>query len=82
MQDLQHLLTRELIYTGLTGARHTGSIWAPEPVLKAAVARKIERTSGLRDAMHYERSWIQGSKVQSCKKGIINRWQKEKILRP
>ena len=45
------LLTRELIYTGLTRARRTVSIWGPEPVFKAAIARKIERTSGLRDAL-------------------------------
>jgi exodeoxyribonuclease V alpha subunit len=45
------LLTRELIYTGMTRARKTVSIWSPESVLKAAIARKIERTSGLRDAL-------------------------------
>jgi len=45
------LLTRELIYTGMTRARQTVSIWGRESVLKAAIARKIERTSGLRDAL-------------------------------
>jgi len=45
------LLTRELIYTGLTRARKTVSIWGPESVLKTAITRKIERTSGLRDAL-------------------------------
>ena len=45
------VLTRELIYTGLTRARQSVSIWGSEPVLKAAIARKIERTSGLRDAL-------------------------------
>ena len=45
------LLTRELIYTGLTRARETVSIWGPESVLKTAITRKIERTSGLRDAL-------------------------------
>jgi len=45
------LLTRELIYTGVTRARHHVSIWGPESVLRAAIARKIERTSGLRDAL-------------------------------
>jgi exodeoxyribonuclease V alpha subunit len=45
------LLTRELIYTGLTRARETISIWGPESVLKTAISRKIERTSGLRDAL-------------------------------
>ena len=45
------LLTRELIYTGLTRARQTVSIWGSASVLKAAIARKIERSSGLRDAL-------------------------------
>ena len=45
------LLTRELIYTGLTRARHKVSIWGTESVLKAAISRRIERTSGLRDAL-------------------------------
>ena len=45
------VLSRELIYTGLTRARQTVSIWGTEPVLRAAIARKIERSSGLRDAL-------------------------------
>jgi exodeoxyribonuclease V alpha subunit len=45
------LLTRELIYTGLTRARKEVSIWGIEPVLKSAISRRIERTSGLRDAL-------------------------------
>ncbi|MBT8372224.1 MAG: ATP-binding domain-containing protein [Deltaproteobacteria bacterium] len=49
------LLTRELIYTGLTRARKTVRIWGTEPVLKNAIARKIDRTSGLRDALWKER---------------------------
>jgi exodeoxyribonuclease V alpha subunit len=45
------LLTRELIYTGLTRARKKVSIWGTESVFKTAIVRKIERTSGLRDAL-------------------------------
>jgi len=45
------LLTRELIYTGLTRAKKTVSIWSPESVFKTAIGRKIERTSGLREAL-------------------------------
>ena len=45
------LLTRELIYTALTRARRTVSVWGTESVLKAAIKRKIERTSGLREAL-------------------------------
>ncbi len=45
------LLTRELIYTGLTRARQKVSIWGTEPVLTTAISRKIERSSGLREAL-------------------------------
>jgi exodeoxyribonuclease V alpha subunit len=48
------LLTRELIYTGLTRARHKVSIWGSESVLKTAISRKVERTSGLRDVLWKE----------------------------
>ena len=45
------LMTRELIYTGLTRARRKVSIWGTEPVLTTAVSRQIERSSGLREAL-------------------------------
>ncbi len=45
------VLTRELIYTAITRARQNISIWGIEGVVRAAVSRKIERTSGLRDAL-------------------------------
>jgi len=45
------VLTRELLYTAITRARHNISIWGTEAVVKTAVSRKIERTSGLRDAL-------------------------------
>ena len=45
------LMTRELIYTGLTRARRRVIIWGTEPVLTTAIARKIERSSGLREAL-------------------------------
>ncbi len=45
------LLTRELIYTALTRARKTVSVWGTASVIKAAIKRKIERKSGLRDAL-------------------------------
>jgi exodeoxyribonuclease V alpha subunit len=45
------LLTRELIYTGLTRARRKVSIWGTEPVVTTAISRKIERSSGLREAL-------------------------------
>ena len=49
------VLTRELVYTALTRARKTVTIWAKRSILAAAITRRIERTSGLRDAL-----WGQG----------------------
>jgi exodeoxyribonuclease V alpha subunit len=45
------VLTRELIYTGISRARGRVEIWGNEAVFRSAVARRIERTSGLRDAL-------------------------------
>jgi exodeoxyribonuclease V alpha subunit len=45
------VLTRELLYTAITRARRSVTIWAAEKILRAAVARKIDRSSGLRDAL-------------------------------
>ena len=45
------LLTRELVYTGLTRARTSVELWADEPVLRAAIGRQVLRGSGLRDAL-------------------------------
>jgi len=45
------VLTRELIYTGITRAKKSVEIWGNENVFCAAVSRYIERTSGLRDAL-------------------------------
>jgi exodeoxyribonuclease V alpha subunit len=45
------VLTRELVYTGLTRARSRVEVWFQEPVLRAALARKIQRGSGLQDRL-------------------------------
>jgi len=45
------VLTRELIYTGITRARTRLDLWAEPNILQNAVARRIVRTSGLRDAL-------------------------------
>ena len=45
------ILTRELIYTGITRAKKGIEIWGNEDVFRAAVSRRIARTSGLRDAL-------------------------------
>ncbi len=45
------VLTRELLYTGITRARKNISIWGTEGIIKTTISRKIERTSGLKDAL-------------------------------
>jgi exodeoxyribonuclease V alpha subunit len=45
------VLTRELIYTGATRARKKLELWFAEPVFRAAVERRAERPSGLREAL-------------------------------
>ncbi len=45
------VLTRELIYTGLTRVRSRIDLWANADVLRAAIESKIERSSGLYDAL-------------------------------
>jgi exodeoxyribonuclease V alpha subunit len=45
------LLTRELIYTGLTRARSRVEVWFQESVLRAAVTRYVQRGSGLHDRL-------------------------------
>jgi exodeoxyribonuclease V alpha subunit len=45
------VLSRELIYTGLTRARAQVELWWSEAVFLEAVARRAERNSGLRDLL-------------------------------
>ncbi len=45
------VLTRELIYTGITRARKRVEVWGREGVFRSAVARRIRRSSGLREAL-------------------------------
>ena len=45
------ILTRELIYTGITRAKRSIEVWGLESIFRTAVSRRIERTSGLRDAL-------------------------------
>ncbi len=53
------ILTRELIYTGLTRARDHVEIWSPESVLRAALSKRASRTSGLRDALWNKPNYVQ-----------------------
>jgi exodeoxyribonuclease V alpha subunit len=45
------VLTRELIYTGVTRAKAEVEIWGDEEIFVTAVARRITRKSGLRGAL-------------------------------
>ncbi len=45
------VLTRELIYTAVTRARKTLTIYGREAVIRSAITKKIDRTSGLRDVL-------------------------------
>jgi exodeoxyribonuclease V alpha subunit len=52
------LLTRELVYTAVTRARRGVEIWGEEKVFIAAVRRKVERRSGLKEALWGDLSCI------------------------
>jgi exodeoxyribonuclease V alpha subunit len=45
------VLTRELIYTGITRAKEKVEIWGDESIFRVAIDRRTERMSGLRDAL-------------------------------
>jgi exodeoxyribonuclease V alpha subunit len=44
-------VTRELLYTAITRARSRVEVWGTEAVVRAGVAARVERSSGLRDAL-------------------------------
>jgi exodeoxyribonuclease V alpha subunit len=45
------ILTRELVYTGVTRARKQVELWADEMILHSAIGNRIQRSSGLRDEL-------------------------------
>jgi exodeoxyribonuclease V alpha subunit len=45
------VLSRELLYTGITRAKRHISIWGREEIIKTTILRKIHRNSGLKDAL-------------------------------
>ena len=45
------VLTRELLYTGITRAKSHISIWGKKEIIKTTILRKINRNSGLKDAL-------------------------------
>ena len=48
-ESSNRLLTRELIYTGVTRAACSLRLWADEIVLKQALKRRTQRHTGIRD---------------------------------
>jgi exodeoxyribonuclease V alpha subunit len=49
------VLTRELVYTAVTRARGSVEVWSPREVLARAVGRRVQRSSGLREALWGDR---------------------------
>jgi len=49
------IMTRELIYTGITRAISHVELWGKEDIFSLGVSRRIERTSGLSDALRKSR---------------------------
>ncbi|MFA5529890.1 MAG: exodeoxyribonuclease V subunit alpha [Thiohalomonadaceae bacterium] len=45
------VVSRELVYTAITRARRKVELWGNRPLFTRAVQRRIERSSGLRDAL-------------------------------
>lgn len=50
------LLTRELFYTAVTRARHRVSVLGTEPAVRAAVARRVQRATGLQHRLDERRA--------------------------
>jgi exodeoxyribonuclease V alpha subunit len=49
--QMSEVLSRELLYTAVTRARKRVEIWGDEEIFLQTVARRIERSSGLRDRL-------------------------------
>ncbi|SCY74531.1 exodeoxyribonuclease V subunit alpha [Desulfoluna spongiiphila] len=45
------VLTRELVYTGITRAREEMAVWSPPEILEKALGRRTQRASGLREML-------------------------------
>lgn len=46
------VVTRELLYTGITRARKNAEVWSNEIILRKAVMNRVRRASGLSDRLH------------------------------
>lgn len=63
------VVTRELVYTGLTRARRRTEIWSSEAVFRDAVARRTERASGLTDRL-WGRPMVGPTGLEPVTKGL------------
>jgi exodeoxyribonuclease V alpha subunit len=61
------VLTRELIYTGLTRARSQIELWWNEAVFAKAVSRRAERNSGLRDLLTSPMAKVERSRQEQLR---------------
>lgn len=50
-EQASRVLSRELIYTGVTRARRQAALYAPWPVIASAIARPTQRDGGLTDRL-------------------------------
>ena len=52
--SLSPVITRELLYTGITRAKTKIIIWASQKILEHGISSFISRSSGIRDALWFE----------------------------
>ena len=50
-EEVSPVLSRELVYTGVSRARERVTIFAAREVLREAIEHRVERASGLREAL-------------------------------
>ncbi len=63
------VLTRELLYTAVTRAKQSVAVWAPREVLATTIGRRVERSSGLREALWGARMPAEGAGGGCCPDG-------------
>src|SRR5690606_27992314 len=50
-QEANPVLTRELLYTGVTRARETVELWAEPGIVTQCITNRVQRVSGLADKL-------------------------------
>ena len=49
--ELSQVVSRELLYTGITRAKKQMTLWSPQAIFEQAVKQRLERASGLVDSL-------------------------------